>query len=124
MGGKPALEATEMGLIATVALVAETAGATGARGVARVDVDHAHAACLRLVGDKGAQLEESPRAVLPPLLATNMLALTNPRQVFESQRLADEMVDVPLEPRFAPGDAPQTRTRPAGVSSLEAPWRL
>src|SRR3954454_2090684 len=130
-GGIAALEAAEVGLIGTVALVAVATDATGTRRIAGVHVDDAHPGGKRLVGDELPQLEESPRTVLPPLLVANVHALTNPLEIlkreclarrssFADQCLAHDVVDVALKAGLAPRTASQSCPCPACVLLLEA----
>src|SRR5215510_2736755 len=70
-GGMAARAATEVRLIRPVTFIAMTAHRAGATGVARLDVDHAHARKLRLVADKRSQLAKSPGMARPALRASN-----------------------------------------------------
>src|SRR6266567_4395239 len=69
--GIAAREATEMGLIRPVAFIAKTTDHTCTTGVARVNIDHAHAGELCFVADKRSELPKSPRVARTTLLASN-----------------------------------------------------
>src|SRR5205823_13881644 len=126
-----ALDTGEIGLRTTIAFVTAATHGTGAAGVARVNVDHAHARELCLVADKRSQLPESPGVARTTLLASNRSSFSNALQVFERecltlraclmhQRLADAVVRVFLKAVLAPGILAQSPASAACVRQLQA----
>ena len=130
--GMAAREATEMGLIRSVAFIAKATHRTPTAGVARIDVDHAHTRLCGLVADKRSELPKSPRVARTTLLASNRDSFSKPVQIFEREcltlrarllhhRLADAVVDIFLKAVFAPSIPFQSPAGAAGIRQLQPP---
>ncbi len=100
-----------MGPIGSVRFLTVTTYRTGTGGIARVNRDQHHPSLSRFVRKKAPKLSKGPRVTRTALRPSNRDSLADLRQILDGecltgracllhQRLADAVVDIPLESRL------------------------